>query len=223
MRARPWIVSTIVLAAVCVWLGRSNARLRADAGRDPHDPRTLALRGSGVTLDGYDPQPPLAREDDEAGAGMNDAALALAAFYELAAGAPGEDLIAFRARALPIIRSVVDPQRARMTKQREFIEATLELTTAQRAELDAALTDASEQLLGRISQAVLAGELSAQMKPSAGVAVARDLLDVSDQAHQRFVVSLREDQRALLAEERFDVAEYLLIATRWEDLLGVDE
>ena len=59
------------------------------------------------------------------------------------------------------------------------------------------------------------------VKPSTGVAFARDVLDLADHANSRFSASLRDDQRAALATSRFDVADYLLFSTRWEDMLGV--
>ena len=45
------------------------------------------------------------------------------------------------------------------------------------------------------------------------------LLDIVDNANQTFTSSLREDQKAALAQHPFDFADYLLFGTRWEDAL----
>jgi len=51
----------------------------------------------------------------------------------------------------------------------------------------------------------------------AGVAVARDLLDIVDRGNRRFVGALRDDQRGELADHSFDFGDYLVFSTRWED------
>jgi hypothetical protein len=53
----------------------------------------------------------------------------------------------------------------------------------------------------------------------AGVALARDVLDLVDRGNTRFVAALRPDQRAGLASHRFDFADYLLFTAHWEDAL----
>src|SRR4026208_2494185 len=55
----------------------------------------------------------------------------------------------------------------------------------------------------------------------AGVTLARAVLDTIDQANRRFVSTLREDQKAALAQHPFDFADYLLFSARWEDARGV--
>jgi hypothetical protein len=59
-------------------------------------------------------------------------------------------------------------------------------------------------------------------KPTTSVTLARDVLDAVDKANRRFEASLREDQRAALAAHPFDVADYLLFSTRWEDMIGAN-
>jgi hypothetical protein len=63
--------------------------------------------------------------------------------------------------------------------------------------------------------------MPAQFKPMTGVALARDVLDTIDKANQRFLATLREDQKAALARHPFDFADYLLFSARWEDALGI--
>jgi hypothetical protein len=76
----------------------------------------------------------------------------------------------------------------------------------------------------RIMQGFLSGELDpSKMKPSGAVAFARDMLDLADGANRKFRSTLRPDQASVLDSNRFDVDEYLVFSTRWEDLLGVTE
>ena len=68
--------------------------------------------------------------------------------------------------------------------------------------------------------AVLNGDFNpSTFKPMAGVALARDVLDTVDKANQQFTSSLREDQKAALAQHPFDFGDYLLFATPWEDAI----
>jgi hypothetical protein len=68
---------------------------------------------------------------------------------------------------------------------------------------------------------LLSGELMPdQVKPTTAVAFARDILDDVDGADRRFEASLTDEQRAALAEHPFDVADYLLFSTKWEDMLN---
>ena len=45
------------------------------------------------------------------------------------------------------------------------------------------------------------------------------MLDTVDKANQQFTSSLREDQKAALAQHPFDFGDYLLFATPWEDAI----
>jgi hypothetical protein len=134
---------------------------------------------------------------------------------------PGEDMLAYRDRVLPVVEAVVEPQRVRVAENwREFADSA-GLDGRQKAELGAAVDQAVESLMDQALQGVLSGEISLGTKPSVGVAFARDLLDTVDQANRRFRAVLRPHQLELLDRSRFDVADYLLFATRWEELLGV--
>ncbi|HMG25020.1 MAG TPA: hypothetical protein VK607_26970, partial [Kofleriaceae bacterium] len=80
--------------------------------------------------------------------------------------------------------------------------------------------DTAAALQDRVMAAVLDGELMpATFKPMLGVGVARELLDIVARGQRRFVDSLRDDQRASLAQHPFDFGDYLVFSTRWEDAL----
>jgi hypothetical protein len=133
---------------------------------------------------------------------------------------PGEDLRAYRDRMLPLAVAVIAPQRARVARSLDSFATLAHLEARQRAELDAATRDTAAALQERILAAVLDGELDpATFKPMAGVAMARELLDIVERGNRRFVEALRDDQRAALAWHPFDFGDYLVFSTRWEDAL----
>jgi hypothetical protein len=136
---------------------------------------------------------------------------------------PGENLIAYRDRVLPVVQAVAAPQRKRVRRWRDEFAQEARLSDAQQRGLDASVGDAGDQIKDRIFQGVLSGELGARTKASAGVAFARDMLDIVDGANKRFRASLSPEQQAALDAGRFDYADYLFFATRWEDMLGVEE
>jgi hypothetical protein len=137
---------------------------------------------------------------------------------------PGENLLAYRDRMVPLAQAVVAPHRGRVARGRDAFAAAAQLDATQRAELDAAVQEAAGAIQDRAMQGILSGELlPGQVKPSTGVAFARDVLDAVDRANHRFDASLRPAQRAALAASSFDVADYLVFSTRWEDMLGVPE
>lgn len=134
---------------------------------------------------------------------------------------PGEHLLDYRDRIVPLAQAAVAPHRARVARGRDDFAAVAGLSSGQRAELDAAVEEAASAIQDRVLNAALGGELMpSTFKPTAGVSVARDILDAVDKANRRFQGTLREDQRAALAGHPFDVADYLLFSTRWEDMLG---
>ena len=122
---------------------------------------------------------------------------------------------------IPLAQLAVAPHRARVARGSDDFAAVAGLDTRQRAELDAAAKDTATAIQDRLFEAVLSGELSpSTFKPMAGVAVARDVLDLVVRANQRFVGSLRDEQRARLAQHPFDFADYLVFSTRWEDAIS---
>jgi hypothetical protein len=134
---------------------------------------------------------------------------------------PGEDPIAYRDRVVPLVQSVVEPQRRRVVRLRAGLAVEAGLDDDQLAELDAAVAAAVADIERRVMEGLFSGELlPPNVKPSAGVAFARDVLDAVDGANRRFQGALTEAQRETLAASRFDVAEYLFFATRWEDMVG---
>ncbi len=135
---------------------------------------------------------------------------------------PGENLLDYRDRIVPLAQAAVAPQRERLARSRADVVTALGLDTRQQAELDAAVAEAAGEIQDRVMNAAFSGELApAQLKPMAGVRLARDVLQVVDKADRRFTSSLTGDQQARLAKHPFDVGDYLLFSTRWENALGV--
>ena len=134
---------------------------------------------------------------------------------------PGEDLLAYRDRIVPIAQAAIAPQRARVARSLDDFAAAAHLDPTQRAALDRATQTAATAIEDRVMNAVLGGELApATFKPMAGVNVARDVLDDIDRGNRAFLATLTDDQRAVLAQHPFDFADYLVFSTRWEDALG---
>jgi hypothetical protein len=213
----PWLLLPVV-AAVCLYLG---ARWEKPRGASPAV--TPAAKGERACASAERVVVALERAlpatDQVSTARPVPIELAVAFF----APQPGETLIDYRERLLPVARDLVAPQRQRVARLREGYTAAARLDEAQRQALDETVEAAGEALKDRILQGVLSGELSSRTKPAAAVAFARDLLDIGAKAEERFRASLRPDQLEALARDRFDLAEYLLFRTRWEDLLGVTE
>lgn len=135
---------------------------------------------------------------------------------------PGESMLAYRDRMVPLAQTALAPQRARVARSRDDFAKVVGLDAQQRAQLDGAVADAAGQIEDKMMNAFMAGELSpSTFKPMTGVSLARDVLDIVDRANGRFVGSLRDDQRAAMAQHPFDFADYLVFSARWEDALGV--
>jgi hypothetical protein len=133
---------------------------------------------------------------------------------------PGEDLRSYRDRMLPLAQAALAPQRARVARSRDDFAAAAHLDNQQKALLDTATREAADRIEEKVMGALLNGDFNPQsFKPMAGVSLARDVLDIVDHANQTFTASLREDQKAALAQHPFDFADYLLFATKWEDAL----
>jgi len=231
MSAAAWRNIAIVLAFACVvlwWRGRrgpvpappSAAAERAAGGAAERD------RGEhGARRDHRGAEPDDAEDTGEdvtvGGGGFSISVPDWAMWF---APQPGENLLDYRDRVLPFAQAAVAPHRDRVQRGLADFAQVAELDSAQRAELDAAVDEAAGAIQDRVMQGLLSGELlPGQIKPSGGVAFARDVLQAVDGADQRFQASLRDDQRAALADHPFDVADYLVFSTRWEDMLGVVE
>jgi hypothetical protein len=134
---------------------------------------------------------------------------------------PGENLLHYRDRIVPLAQAAVAPHRARVARGLDDFATQARLDERQRAELHAAVEEAATEIQDRVLGAALGGDLSpSTFKPTTGVALARDVLDAVDRANRRFQASLGDEQRAALTGHPFDVADYLLFSTRWEDMLG---
>ena len=222
-----WRTLCLVLCGVCV------VQLWHDCDRAPAEPppaaecarpgpaARLPPAPRGATAEPADRAAPAAATEAEA----DDDGAALYGFRVPSwavwlAPHPGEDLRAYRDRMLPLAVAAIAPQRARVARGRDSFAALAHLDPRQRAELDAAAQDTAAALQDRVLAAVLNGELApATFKPMTAVGVARELLDIVARGQRRFVDSLRDDQRASLAQHPFDFGDYLVFSTRWEDAL----
>lgn len=191
---------------------RADCSGRGDFGDDGSGSRSGRARSGGGSDD-------LAAEDDE----ENSPAWSVTApaWVLWLAPQPGEDLLDYRDRIVPLAQAAVAPHRSRVDRGRDDFAAAAGLNSSQRAELDAAVEEAATAIQDRVMNAAFGGELlPSTFKPTTGVAVARDVLDAVDKANRRFQGTLRDDQRAALSKHPFDVADYLLFSTRWEDMIG---
>lgn len=134
---------------------------------------------------------------------------------------PGEDLRDYRDRMIPLAQMAVAPQRARLVRGREDFAKVAGLDENQKAALDATAKETATAIQDRLFNAVLSGEISpSTFKPMAGVALARDVLDIVDKGNKRFVGSLTDGQRTKLGSHPFDFGDYLVFSTRWEDAIS---
>jgi hypothetical protein len=133
----------------------------------------------------------------------------------------GEDLLAYRDRVLPIAQAVVAPQRLRVGERRRRMTASARLDAGQNEELDAAVSDASDEIVNRVWQALATDEIWPRPRPSAGVALAADLLRSVTAAETRFRAVLRDDQRAAVDQSGFDFVDYLVFSVPWEERFGI--
>ena len=135
---------------------------------------------------------------------------------------PGESMLAYRDRMVPLAQTALAPHRARVARSRDDFAKAVGLDAQQRAQLDGAVADAAGQIEDKLMNAFMSGDLSpSTFKPMTGVTLARDVLDIVDGANRRFVGSLRDDQKAAMAQHPFDFADYLVFSARWEEALGV--
>ena len=135
---------------------------------------------------------------------------------------PGENLLDYRDRIVPIAQAAVAPHRARVARGRDDFAKQVGLDAQQRAQLDASVAEAATAIQDKVMGSIMSGDLMpAHFKPMTGVSLTRDVLGIVDQANQKFVSTLREDQKSKMAQHPFDFADYLLFSARWEDALGV--
>jgi len=209
-----WRTTALVLAAICA-VQRYQSCTHTAA---PSPPATAAAHPAAATTAAPTALPTLPAPGEPAAApGASFHGFRVPAWAVHLAPQRGETPRAYRDRILPLAEAAVAPQRARVARTRDDFAR---LDPRQRAELDAAVADASRAIQDRIAAAFASGELRpATFKPMTGVAIARDVLDIVDRGNTRFVTALTPGQQTELAAHRFDFADYLLFTGRWEDAL----
>jgi hypothetical protein len=227
-----WRMATVILAVTtvvfyCQASGargrlRQSERERAELERAPRPGRAAAT----APADAVDPEPaPRTRGPSvrlgNAGDGGATINIGIPPALLAMAPAPGENLNDYRDRMIPVVQQLVEPQRQRVRDARARFEQAAALDAGQKAALDAAADQAAEAILDRVLQGALSGELRPGMQPMTAIAAARDLLDAVLAAEQRFKAALGADPSAAMAGSRFDFADYVLFATRWEQMLGL--
>jgi hypothetical protein len=219
----------VVLSIVCVvqtWRACNRPAPAATTAAADHASEDAPSRNHGFDSapgehDG-DPGATQTTEADEAPPSASINGFKLPAWTLYFAPVPGESMLSYRDRMLPLAQAAIAPHRERVARGRDDFAAKAHLDSQQRAQLDAAVTDAAQQIEDRVMNSLLSGQLMpSTFKPMTGVTLARDVLDTIDKANQKFVAGLREDQKAELAKHPFDFADYLLFSARWEDALGV--
>jgi hypothetical protein len=134
---------------------------------------------------------------------------------------PGENLLAYRDRVLPIAKAAIAPQRSRVARSRDDFALAAHLDPHQLGVLDTATQATATAIEDRVLGAVLGGDFAPEtFKPMMGVELARDVVNAIDQGNHQFLDSLTDDQRAQLAQHPFDFGDYLLFSTPWEEALG---
>ncbi len=222
-----WRNLSFALAALCtwqMWRGCHRSEPTATAAAEcTQDKPTIVRHTSSASSNNNDRDTP--DDDATADTGANLPSFngfKLPAWTLYFAPQPGESMMSYRDRMLPLAQAAIAPHRARVAKGREDFAAKVGLDTQQRAQLDAAVQEAQTQIQDKVMTALLSGDLSPRnFKPMTGVTLARDVLDSVDKANAKFMSSLREDQKSSLGTHPFDFADYLLFSARWEDALGV--
>ena len=217
-----WKNVALVLGAVCLVQAWRDCHREAPPPTPPEREACMKLVASHTWDTSSDPQPAQPEEPEPAApTGLPTFnGIQLPAWTAYFAPMPGEDLHAYRDRMLPLAQAALAPQRARVARSRDDFAAAAHLDSSQRALLDTTAHEAADRIEEKLMGAFLSGDLNpTSFKPMTGVAMARDVLDIVDHANQTFTSSLREDQKAQLAQHPFDFADYLLFATKWEDAL----
>ena len=216
-----WKNLSIVLAVVCSWQAWRGCHHECPAPQPPERETCVKLMAQ-HTWDTSEPDRPAPPEEEPPAEkpSVSFNGIALPAWTAYFAPMPGEDLRAYKDRMMPLAKAALAPQRARVARSRDDFAAAAHLDASQRATLDKARQEAADRIEEKVMGAVMNGDFNpSTFKPMAGVALARDVLDTVDKANQEFTSSLREDQKAALAQHPFDFGDYLLFATPWEDAI----
>jgi hypothetical protein len=219
-----WRNTTLVLAALCavlLWRDCSrahDAEAPAEARMGQCPERAL---GHWSTSDERHDRAEAEPEQEPASGGVAIAGVQVPAWATWFLPKPGENMLAYRDRLVPVVQAALAPHRARVARSRDDFATASNLDAHQRSELDAATQDAASAIEERVMSSVLAGDFSpSTFKPMTGVDMARDVINAVEQGNQRFLSALTDDQRAALGQHPFDFGDYLLFSTRWEDALG---
>lgn len=224
-----WRNLSICLALVCMWqtwrgCHRSAPRTDESAAECTTEENRVVTRTTRDT-DERQPRETTAMEPKTAPpatAGFSINGFKVPAWAAWLAPQPGENLLDYRDRIVPIAQAAIAPHRARVARGRDDFAKVANLDAQQRAQLDGAVQEAQAAIQDKVMDSIMNGDLMpARFKPMTGVSLARDVLDTVEQANRRFLSTLREDQKAALATHPFDFADYLLFSARWEDALGV--
>lgn len=220
-----WRTFAIILMLVTGWLGWRDCRRPAIKKQAPVECETSTSSSSSSSTrsasaeDAAEPTRATAPADGMTVRGFHVPGWAMRLLPQ-----SGENLLAYRDRIVPLAQMAIAPHRGRVARGRDDFAKVANLDAKQKAELDAAVQDAATQIQDRLLGAALGGEFSPQtFKPMTGVTLAREVLEIVERANQRFVGSLREDQRMAMARHPFDFGDYLVFATRWEDALGYSD
>ena len=138
---------------------------------------------------------------------------------DLLGRAAGETDEQYRARVAPLISLTLNRPRSRVEDKRAEFEAAAELKPEQREELDRAIADARNELVGLASQAVAAGDLTPYKRNTAGVvSFVGGAAGIADGFDARVRQILGDDQQRVLEDIGFDLIEYLGFTTPWENV-----
>jgi len=217
-----WKNLSIVLAVVCSWQAWRGCHHECPVAPPPERETCVKLIAQHA-WDTSEPERPAPPQEDEPPVekpAVSFNGIALPAWTAYFAPMPGEDLRSYRDRMMPLAKAALAPQRARVARSRDDFAAAAHLDSSQRATLDKARQEAADRIEEKVMGAFMNGDFNpATFKPMTGVALARDVLDQVDKANAQFMASLREDQKAALAQHPFDFGDYLLFGTLWEDAL----
>lgn len=217
--------STIVLGWQNCGLRNQRARLHGelrDAETRPDTRRDRASDPRDQRADGDEAPAPRPRSLGQLGAEAGLGQIGLAEVSWLAdtfAPRAGEDLLEYRDRVVPIVTELVEPQRQRVRRNLDGFATEAGLDGDQRAALDEVGAEIASSLRDRAIGAVMGGEVLPPFRPERMVHFARDMLDIVDNGVQRFRDGLSPEQLDALDNGRFDLIDYFVFATRWEDLL----
>lgn len=229
-----WRTLAAVLGLSTVVLGWHNCNLRGRLARvssAKHAAQTARDRPA------RDLAPPSDRDRhpgdaDGAGDGDGDGALApsaarplrlpgdLPALLARFAPEPGEDMLAYRDRVVPEATRFLRPQRQRVDRNLAAFSDEAGLDDEVVAALHEAADRTAERLRDRVIDGVLSGELLPPYRAATVVTTANAFTAILADYVAEIRGGLSDAQLEVLGASAFDPVDYLLFATRWEEMLG---